>query len=306
MLYKQSLMLGAIFIIASEFVLVSMGAVIKTAAEGLSNEMIVFFRNLFGLLVLVPLLLKRGLVNLKTQVLHIHLLRGLAGLAAMYCFFYAIAHINLADAMLLKLSIPLFIPIVAFVWLRERIERVTQLALLIGFFGVVMILKPGVHMQWAILIALAGSLFASVAKTTIRRLSSSEPVFRIVFYFAVIGMLVSAIPLIWAWQTPNAYQWLLLLSLGPLATLGQLLMTRGYATAPASNVGLFSFSAVLFGAAYGWVFWGEIWDIISIMGAILIAISGAMVLRSEPDEIEKIVDGQELAMPVVVESPRAR
>lgn len=305
MLHKQSLVVGAGFILASEFLLVSMGAVIKTISQELPNEMIVFFRNFFGLVVLVPFLLKRGLSNLKTEVLPLHVFRALVGLSAMYCFFYAIGHVTLADAMVLKLTAPIFIPVVAFLWLRERFRRQALLCLVVGFAGVLLILKPAGDMNWVLLVALAGSFLAAVAKTAVRRLARTEPASRTVFYFALFGVCVSCVPLVWAWQTPTTNQWLWLLSLGPLATLGQLCMTRGYSAAPASEVGLFTFSAVLFGAGYGWLFWGELWDWVSVAGAFLVASAGALMLRGEPEKAKVLTQDEELAVPLV-EEPAVR
>lgn len=285
MIYTQSIVRGAVFIVASEFLIAAMGAIIKSVAEGLPNEMIVFFRNLFGLLALVPLLTRAGMPGLKTRVFHLHLVRALAGVAAMYCFFYAIAHIKLADAMLLKLTTPILIPVVAFFWLQERLSRLVRFALLVGFAGVFLIIRPGLDLDWVMLIALVGSAMAALAKVAIRRLSTTEPAVRIVFYFAGIAAVVSAVPLLWGWQTPTFGQWASLLAIGPLATLAQLLMTRGYASAPASRVGIFTYSSVIFGASLGWWFWDELWDLVSIAGAVLVASAGAMALRGARQDI---------------------
>ncbi len=285
MVYSQSIARGALFIIVSEFLIAAMGAIIKLVAEGLSNEMIVFFRNVFGLLALIPLLMRAGMPGLKTRVFHLHLVRGLAGVVAMYCFFYAIAHIKLADAMLLKLTTPVLIPVVAIFWLQERLSRLARYALLVAFAGVFLIIRPGLDLDWVMLIALAGSAMAALAKVAIRRLSSTEPAVRIVFYFAVTAAVVSAVPLLWGWQTPTPRQWGLLIAVGPLATLAQLFMTRGYASAPASRVGIFTYSSVIFGASLGWLFWDELWDLVSIAGAVMVASAGAMVLHSARQDI---------------------
>ena len=279
MIYPQSMMRGALFIVASECMIACMGATIKFAAVELPNEMIVFFRNLFGLAALAPWLLRHGCAGLKTGVIHLHMLRAVAGLSAMYCLFFAIAHIKLADAMLLKLTTPVFIPVAALLWLGERLGVAARWALLLGFAGVCLIIRPGAELHWVMLIALVGSAFAALAKVTVRRLSRSEPAFRVVFYFAAMGAVISAVPLVWAWQTPSTSSWLLLLALGPQAPLGKLLMRRGYAAAPAAQVGVFTYSSVLFGAALGWWFWGELWDALSVAGAVLVAAAGALALR---------------------------
>lgn len=275
-------MRGAAYIVASEFALVSMAATIKHISGDLPNEMIVFFRNVFALLVMMPAMLHGGRERFVTRVPGLHLLRGLAGVSAMYCLFYAVAHLKLADAMLLKLTVPIFIPLIALVWLSERVYPLAWAAVAVGFAGVALILKPGGELHWVALVAVAGSMLGAFAKVTVRKLSATEPALRTVFYFALVATTVSAVPLAWAWQTPTPAQWLLLLSLGPQATIGQLFLTRGYGAAPASQVGVFTYSAVLFGAAYGFAFWGEAWDPMSIGGTVLIAAAGVMALNARP------------------------
>ena len=267
--YKQSIVRGAIFIIAAELVLTMNGVIIKLASDGLPNEMIVFFRNAFGLLSLMPIFAREGMAIIHTKKLHLHLVRGLCGVTAMYSLFFVLGNIQLANAMLLKATIPIFIPLVAFSWLKEKISVVARLAIAVGFCGVFLILEPGTDFNWIMLIGLVSSAFASVSMVTIRKLSATEPAVRTVFYFAIIASLVSVIPLTWAWKTPTSKEWLLLMGLGICSTMVQLLTTRGYASAPASQVGIFSYSSVIFGALIGWLFWKELWDINSLIGAVI-------------------------------------
>ncbi len=278
--YKQSIVRGAIFIIAAELVLTMNGVIIKLASDGLPNEMIVFFRNAFGLLSLMPIFAREGTAIIHTKKLHLHLVRGLCGVTAMYSLFFVLGNIQLANAMLLKSTIPIFIPLVAFSWLKERIPIVARLAIAVGFCGVFLILEPGTDFNWIMLIGLFSSAFASVSMVTLRKLSATEPAIRTVFYFAIIASLVSVIPLTWAWKTPTSFEWLLLMGLGICSTVVQLLTTRGYASAPASQVGIFSYSSVIFGALIGWLFWKELWDVNSLIGAIFIISAGFLTLRS--------------------------
>jgi drug/metabolite transporter (DMT)-like permease len=276
---RTALWTGALFIVTGELMFASMGVAIRVAAMELPNESIVFFRNLLGLLILAPWLLGRGLDGLRTRVPHLHLLRGVAGVSAMYCFFYAIAHMPLADAMLLKLTAPLFIPLVALVWLREEVTPRVWLALGIGFAGVIVVLRPGADIPPVALIALLGGFFAAIAKVTVRRLARSEPSLRIVFYFALIAALISTVPMTWAWQTPTLTAFLWLVAVAAFATLGQLCLTRGLALAPAARMGAFGYFAVVFGALYGWVFWNEplLWW--TVAGSALILLAGLLAGR---------------------------
>jgi len=98
--------------VASAFLFAGMGAAVKVLARTLPNSMVVFVRSALGLLFLVPWLWRLGLSGLRTRHFGEHVIRGLAGLAAMYCFFYALARLRLADAVLLNYSLPLFVPII--------------------------------------------------------------------------------------------------------------------------------------------------------------------------------------------------
>jgi drug/metabolite transporter (DMT)-like permease len=273
---RTALWSGALFIVTGELMFASMGVAIRFAAAELPNESIVFFRNLLGLLILAPWLLGRGREGLRTPVPHLHLLRGVAGVSAMYCFFYAIAHMPLADAMLLKLTAPLFIPLVALAWLREEVGPRVWLALGIGYAGVIVVLRPGTDIPPVALVALMGGFFAAIAKVTVRRLARSEPSLRIVFYFALIAALISAVPMSWAWQTPTLTGFLWLVGVAAFATLGQLCLTRALALAPAARMGAFGDFAVVFGALYGWVFWSEplLWW--TVAGSALILLAGLL------------------------------
>ena len=278
---NQSIVRGAFFIVASELSFAISAAIIKQVSLSLPSESIVFFRNLFGLLILTPLLFKAGTKILHTSNLKLHLTRAGFGMGAMYCFFYSIAHIPLADSVLIKSTIPLIIPFVSLIWLKESLTRRIIAAGILGFFGVFLILEPNGETDWASLIALVSSIMAALAFVTVRRMSASEPPLRIVTYFAIFGLIISSIPLVWAWQTPTTVEYLMLLAIGLTTTIGQLLLTRGYRSAPASSVGIFTYTSVPFGTFLGWLFFEEILDINSLFGAILIVLAGLIVLRSK-------------------------
>ncbi len=281
MAFDPDFVRGALFVIAAEFLFVVMGASIRVAAEALSNPQIVFFRNFVAVLILAPWLLHGGIAGLRTRVPHLHLLRGLAGLAAMYCFFYAIANMPLAEAMLLKLSAPLFIPVAALLILAEPVPVIVRWGLLLGFTGVAVILRPDLSgLSPVALIALLGGAFAALAKVMVRKLSKTEPATRIVFYFAVTGTVVSALPLFWYWRAAPGEIWPWLGAIGIFATLGQLLLTRGFGLAPAARMGTFSFFSVVFGAAFGWMFWDEVLRWTTVAGTLLIVLAGMTVSRA--------------------------
>ncbi|MFC3151157.1 DMT family transporter [Litoribrevibacter euphylliae] len=271
---------ASLLLLVAEFLLASMGAIIKVLALDLPNEMIVFFRNLFGLMAILPMLLTMGSSLFKTECFHYHLLRATVGVTAMYCFFYSIGHIAFAEAMLVKLSAPLFIPIIAFLWLGERISNWSKLAIVIGFIGVAIILDPDASEFTLIaLIGLAGAALASLAKVTIRRMGATEPSARIVFYFALLSTLISSVPLLWAWKTPTLEALSLLCLMGTIGTIGQLMMTKAYTLALPGRIAPFTYASLVYASIYGWVFWDESLRWATIIGSLLIFVSGLLTLK---------------------------
>lgn len=121
--HRRQIVVAASFVISGELMFASMGVAVRFAVVELPNEVIVFFCNLIGLLLLAPFLLRWGLAGIAPRVAHLHPLSGLAGVTAMHCFYYAIAHMPLADAMLLKLTAPVFMPLIALFWLGEALTR---------------------------------------------------------------------------------------------------------------------------------------------------------------------------------------
>jgi len=241
---------------------------------------VVFFRSLFGLLALAPWFLRHGPRYYGTSRIGAHAVRGLAGIAAMYCYFYAIGHLPLAEAVLLNYTAPLFIPLAAMLWVGEPVRHQLWWPIGIGLIGVTFILKPGMSLLAPVaLVGLAAGLLSAVAMAGIRKLTDTEPATRVVFYFSLTSTLFSAIPLAWRWQTPTPDLWFPLFLIGALSTAAQILMTRGYAQAPAASVGPFLYSIVVFAGLFGWALWEEIPDRYSLAGALLVVVAGILTIR---------------------------
>jgi len=261
---------GALLLALSALLFAFTGVGIREISVSVNNESVVFFRNLVGVLFFLPLLV-RGVRPLRTTRLKSHLWRTTYGLAAMYCFFYAIAHLPLADAMLFTYSAPVFTPLIAYFWLKEPLTRRMLVSSLIGLCGVLLVAKPSAALfEGPALFGLAASLLAAFAFVSIREMSDSEPAMRIVFYFSLFSALFSAIPLTWSWQPLDATQLSWLLGIGLLATASQVIMSRAYGLAPPGLIGPVAYLAIVFAGIIAWLLWGETPDNLSLFGAALI------------------------------------
>ena len=211
---NKIVVIGSLLVILGELFFTTMGMIIKTLGESMPSHHLVFYRNLFAVLMIAPFLLKQKATHLKTKRIGMHLIRSISGVLAMYCFFYALANIELANAMVTKLTGPIFIPMVAIFWIHEKVSFKTYLGIIIGFIGVVIFLNPTAEVQFASLIGILGGALAAVAKVAIRKMSDTEPTARIVFYFALFGTLISLFPVITGeTYLPNNYEWMLLIGI---------------------------------------------------------------------------------------------
>lgn len=274
---------GAAFLILSALLFSIMGVFVREASQSVNNENVVFFRNLVGVVFFLPLLFAKGFAPFRTTRVRSHVIRTGYGLAAMYCFFYAIAHLPLADAMIFTYAAPVFTPVLAWLWLREPLTRKMMLLSLVGMLGVILVGKPsGALFSKLSLVGIAASLLAASAFVSIREMSSSEPAYRIVFYYALFSMLFSAVPLTWAWQPLDSRQLMLLLGGGLVASMAQFSMSKAYSLAPLGVIGPVAYSAIVFSGIIGWWLWNEVPDTSSLVGALLIFGASLLSVLGKP------------------------
>lgn len=269
---SQSLLTGLLLLSLSAFLFASMGVLIRLASHTVDNYSVVFFRNLTGLVLLTPFLLARGgFSSLKTDKFWMHGWRAVVGLIAMYGFFYAIAHLKLSNAMVFTYSSPVFIPLVAWLFLKEKVTPIMLGAAGLGLAGVLLVAKPDSGMfNFLSLVGLVSSFLAAMAFVTVRALTATEPATRIVFYFCLIATCISAVPMLWIWRDYTTHEMLLLCGAGTLATLSQICLSKAYSFAPAGQIGPANYLAIIFAGIWAASLWQEYPDTLSIIGMTII------------------------------------
>lgn len=269
------------WMLVAGFLFAAMGVLVKLAALRFSAPELVFYRSIFGLLSIYAVIVattRQWLTPLATRHAASHVMRGFTGFIALVMYFYGIAHLPLPTAITLNYTSPLFLAAIIAWWLKERHGRGLAAAVVIGFAGVLMLLKPG----WggpdlfAMLVGLLSGLFAGLAYLNVRNLGrQGEPEWRVVFYFALVSTLGGA-----AWMAsagfvvPGAADLPLLLAMGATGTLGQLAMTRAYRLGNTLAVGALAYSTVGFAALYGVLIFGDRLPLGAWLGMLLIVIAG--------------------------------
>ena len=258
-----------------------MSAAVKVVAPTVPNAVVVFARNLLSLVFVGAWIFGRGGPGLATASFKDHLVRALTGLASMYGFFYSIGHLGLAPSVLLVYSLPLYMPAIERVWLKEPWLPKIWVPLVLGFLGILLVLRPGTDFfHGAALVATVSGILAAVAQVGVRKLTAREPALRIVFYFALISTLVAAGPAALAWQQrPSPREAAFLLAAGFFGTVGQVFLARAYACAPAAQVGPFLYSIVVFSGLLDALVWGTFPDLVFFTGAALVVMAGILALR---------------------------
>lgn len=275
------LYLAAALLLLAEACFAGIGALVKLTSASASQAQVVFFRNFFALLVMLPWIYLQGAAILKTRRWYLHLSRASTGIISMYCFFYIISQLPLAQAMLVLLLSPFVVPLIARFWLKEQPSRLTLFAIALGFAGVFIAIplqdSPGNLTLLAI--GLLSAVLVAVTKTTIRYMSDTEPAARIVFYFSLLTAVISFVPVPFAWQPLPAVAWWAFAGMGLLAAAGQMAMTKAYALAPASDIGMWTYSSVIFAGLFGYWFWQEPVSMGWFAGVLIIIYAGYVTTR---------------------------
>lgn len=236
----------------------------------------VFFRNLISLGVAFFMLKKSSAPMFGRRENQLALLaRSSFGLAGVVLNFYAIANLTLADSSMLGKLSPIFVTIMACIFLKEKIDSKQILSIIITFLGALLVIKPEFSLE--MLPSLAGIMSAAasgVAYTLLRYLKDKESPDTIIFYFSLISVVFTAPFALAEYVQPTFIQLGLLLATGVFASVGQFGITYAYKFAKATEVSIYNYSAIVFGIILGFIFFGEIPDTLSLLGgAIIIAVA---------------------------------
>ena len=273
-----------------------MSVLVKHASATFSPAELVFYRSAFGLVAIwavIGISHRRVLAPLATLHFEAHFWRGLAGFAALVLFFFALARLPLATAVTLNYTAPLFLAGLSAWWLRERAGRGLTGAVLLGFVGIVLLLRPQVQGQ-AWLPALAGlvsGMLAAVAYVNVKQLGRlGEPEWRVVFYFTLLSTVGGA-----AWMAvagfhrPQPADWPWLIGIGVTATVAQLALTRAYHRGRTLTVGSLAYTTVGFSALYGVLLFGERLPLLAWIGMAVVAAAGVWAVRaSTPSQSDSL------------------
>lgn len=275
-------LLATLLMLGSALLFTIMIAAIRLASEEVNAFIIVFYRNLFGFIIVGPILFKNGLNLLKTKKLKIYFLRSFVGLLAMFTWFHGVIYTPLAEAVALNFTMPLFVIIVAALVLTEKIRWRRWLATLIGFTGTLVVLKPGFEViTLGHLEILLSSLFMAIAFILVKKLSLTEPTDKIVLYMLLINTPISFIPALFFWEWPSLYIFMWLIIIGISGTLAHFMFTKSVSLVEITSIIPIDFSRLPMTAIIAYVFFLEKPSLNTFIGGTIIFLSTIYILHRE-------------------------
>lgn len=260
-------------------------AIMHTAIRYLSFELspfqIAFFRNLFGIIIFAPIMIRSGLGFMKTEKLGWHAVRSVLNICAMFLYFNALAVAEVAHVTALAFSSPVFASILAVLFLGERFRLRRWLAIMMGFVGVLVVIRPGfIPLEAGPIMVVLSAMFWAVVLTMTKVMAKTESSLTIVGYMNLFLAFYSLGPALYYWQWPTLEGWAVLVLIGITGTLAQLCVAQSLHEAEPTVVMPFDFLKLIWAAVLGfWVF-GEIPDqFIWIGGSVIFASSFYLAWR---------------------------
>jgi drug/metabolite transporter (DMT)-like permease len=281
---------GVLFMILSAMISALNGAVAKILSDTMDPIEIVFYRNLLGIIIILYSLKKFPKVIDRSK-LHLLFLRGLFGALAMLLFFYTIAYIPLGEAVVLNKTSPFFVTILAYYLMKESISTQTFFALVVGFLGIIFIMKPfGIEISFDHLLGVLGGFFAAAAYATIKKIKDIYDARVIMLSFMGVGIIIPIILFLISYIEfkiyTDIYVWVLVGFMAIISTASQWFLTRAYSLSKASIIGVASYSNIPFAIGFGIMLGDSIPDIFTFIGIFLIVIGGILVGKKTTNKKE--------------------
>lgn len=287
---KQTIQ-GIKYMLFASFLFAFMGAFAKELSGSMSSVEVVFFRNIFGVILILISLYKKPVKQVGGKPLLLFF-RGFVGFAALLMFFYNISNIPLAEAMTFSKTSTIFTAIFAYIFVKEKLGFKGWIGVFIGFIGILFITKfDGSLLDKSDWLGILTGVGAGLAYTSIRELRKYYDGRIIVISFMGIGSIGPIILMIIgnfyqsdifdfmfaSFIMPSGKDWLFIILLGTVATFAQIYMTKAYTCAMAGIIGTISYATIVFSIILGMLLGDKFPDFWIIFGILLIVISGLLV-----------------------------
>ena len=270
------------FMILAGALFASMHGTVRLVSFDLHPFLIAFFRNLFGFLVLIPILMRGGVGSFKTKRFGLHTFRACINSVSMLTWFTALSLIPLADATALALTGPLFVTLGAILTFSERVGFWRWAALIVGAIGALMVIRPGFEaVNLGALLTIAATATAAVSKLCAKSLTKTEDPATIAAYVQFLMTPITLVAALFYWQWPTVEQLIGLIAIGTLGSLAHLFTAKAYAIADLSFAEPITFTRMIWATLFGYIVFSEVPDVWTWVGAFTIVSATSIISYRE-------------------------
>ena len=274
--------IGIAWMVVATFLFVSLDTTAKYLTAHYPVEQVVWARFTFHFAFVFALLAPRGKAMLLSQRPGLQLLRSCFMLTANLCFFLAIRTLALVDASAIVFCGPLFLTALSVPMLGERVGVRRWCAVAVGFVGAMIVIRPGAQvLQSVAALPLISALAFAFYQIFTRKLATVDAPMTTLLYTSVVGMVTMSLLVPLVWVEPDAFGWLLMAVAGLFGAAGQLALIKAIQLAPVSVVAPFNYLGLVWASALGFLFFGDLPDRYTLVGASIIAASGLYILHRE-------------------------
>jgi len=256
-----------------------MNALSRNVQQTTNISMILLFQNTIGVLFTLPYAIKHRPKDWSEFPFKLLFVRSLTAQLNIAFLLLSLTKIPLANAMLLNNSAPIFIPFIMLIWLKNKIPNKAWIGIIIGFIGILLILKPTREIfNTGAYFALLAALSTSVSMIGLRLLATKIDGLTVSFYYFLLGLILTIPASIFYWELDSWMTAFNLLGIGILMLLGQFVFVKSFQYAKPYQLGPISYVAVVYAAFIDWIVWKEIPDYITVAGMILVTVSGILTI----------------------------
>ena len=280
------IIIATVWMVGALFSFMSMAIGGRELSQALNTFRILFFRSVVGLIVITILLAIYGWHQVKTKKIGTHILRNIAHYGGQYGWFYGISIIPLAEVFALEFTLPIWVALLAPITLGEKFTKTRVTAIVLGFIGVLIILRPGIAViNPASFAVLGAALGYAISTLFTKKLSSTDSGLAIIFYMTLIQLPFGLIPSLADWVTPSLALWPWLIVVGVGALSAHYCMVRALALVDATIVAPLDFLRLPLIALVGFLFYSEPLNIFVFIGALLMVLGNSINIRAEKSSV---------------------
>jgi drug/metabolite transporter (DMT)-like permease len=260
-----------------------MDGMVKWLSTGYTPYQILFFRGLFGLIPAYYIIRRGGgMKSLKTKQPEIHFIRCFIAMVGSMGFCLGARTLPMANLYAIEFMSPLMMVLLCIFLLKEKVEIHRIIAALVGFLGILIVVRPGFDaFQIGSLYAIGGRMCFSVASILIKRLSTTDTKNAVAVYYLLMCIVFNAFILPFVWVTPTYFELCLLIGIGVIGGIAHICLTFAFYVAPVAVVAPFEYTALLWATLTGFIVWGEIPDKYVMIGSAIVSVAGLYVVHRE-------------------------